>query len=187
MLIVLYGPSCVGKSTIQNVLCRHFGWRPIRCFTTRKPRHNDISRIHVSPAEFQCMSDQNAFFLENVQFGEMYGTSKVDIAFALRSEDLFFVLDFRINDRLQLSPVRHCKILVSVDGSEDLMKRIALANRRDRQEEILSEYRRNYTAENLHSLRAEGFAVVNNPFGALDVAVKNVLALTDGRNKTYQE
>lgn len=46
MLIVLSGPSCVGKSFIIDYLCQEYGFLSVTAYTTRKPRNSEAEGVH---------------------------------------------------------------------------------------------------------------------------------------------
>ena len=45
MLIVLSGPSCVGKSFVVNYLCQEYGFLTVTPYTTRKPRNSEAEGV----------------------------------------------------------------------------------------------------------------------------------------------
>lgn len=46
MLIVLSGPSCVGKSYVVDYLCQKYGFLTVTPYTTRKPRNLESEGVH---------------------------------------------------------------------------------------------------------------------------------------------
>ena len=77
MLILVSGPSGVGKSTIINeLLKRHENLKVMTTYTTRAAREKvDGAYYHVSKEEFEKMIKENKLFeYENVHADIFYGT-----------------------------------------------------------------------------------------------------------------
>ncbi len=79
LLIVLCGPSGVGKSTISNRLKESLGVSYIVSATTR-PRHPGDDKgkkyEHIKPAEFFKRLDKDEFLEYAQNYGDYYGTPK---------------------------------------------------------------------------------------------------------------
>lgn len=193
MLTVLYGPSCIGKTSIQKLLIDSRGFIAVRCFTTRELRkEGDPGRVHVDQQQFRTLRERGEFYISNLQFGEYYGASRIDIERAVASTEHHYVLDFRIRDRVQLEYVPHLRILVVVDDEQQLRRHIVSAGRTRREEEIIEEYRRHYSPGEMALLRASGFKIVKNRFGRLGDAASCVSQLSQvegrqGRPKIRQK
>jgi guanylate kinase len=91
-LIVLTGPSGVGKGTLLNALLqRHPGQLYLSISaTTRRPRPDEIDGQHyyfVSPDQFQAMVEQNQL-LEWAEFaGNRYGTPRAQVEQRIQNGD----------------------------------------------------------------------------------------------------
>lgn len=64
MLVVIFGVSCVGKSTIIEQLVKE-GCKSIRVFTTRELRGGENTKIHLSDEMFELYMAQNKFIWTN--------------------------------------------------------------------------------------------------------------------------
>lgn len=59
MLVVIFGVSCVGKSTIIEQLVKE-GCKSIRVFTTRELRGGENTKIHLSDEMFELYISKRA-------------------------------------------------------------------------------------------------------------------------------
>ncbi len=82
MLLILSGPSGVGKTTIQNLLKKK-GFINSISYTTRKKREEEIDKIDyffINQENFEKKLEDN-FFIEHTKvLGNYYGTSKNHIS-----------------------------------------------------------------------------------------------------------
>jgi guanylate kinase len=78
MLVVVSGPSGVGKSTIVAELARrHPQVVPIVTATTREQREGELDKVHyhfLSAEEFQLLRDRNGLLEQAVVHDQWYGT-----------------------------------------------------------------------------------------------------------------
>ena len=97
-LIVISGPSGVGKDTVLQELFRIAPWlRYSISYTTRPPRPGEVDGVSysfVSEAEFQALRERNQL-LECAQVhGHWYGTSETRVRASLeRGEDIVLKID----------------------------------------------------------------------------------------------
>lgn len=106
LLIILSGPSGVGKETVRTRLdkIRKFELTYSISMTTRSPRNQEVDGVNyyfVSEAEFK-KNIENDNFLEYAKFvGNYYGTPK-DKVEALRQEGHNVLLEIEINGAKQV-------------------------------------------------------------------------------------
>ena len=143
MLIVISGPSGVGKGTVRKALFEKRGHRLVYSIsmTTRKPRQGEVDGVDyyfVSREEFQKRLDKNQF-LEWAEFvGNYYGTpkDKVEEQIEMGKE---VVLEIEVNGALQvLSKVKDAvSIFIVPPGKQALYDR--LRRRGTEPEEVIQE------------------------------------------------
>lgn len=77
MLIVVTGPSGVGKTYLGDLLNRRYPkkFRIVKLFTTRRPRRGEkaVDRTYVSKAEFEKLISQDKLSLYGEFDGNWYG------------------------------------------------------------------------------------------------------------------
>lgn len=97
ILIVISGPSGVGKDTVLTELQRRYAIeRPITT-TTRKPREGEVNGVDydfVTEEQFLERIDEDAFLEWNCVYGEMYGSPKARVEQLLNAGvDVVLILD----------------------------------------------------------------------------------------------
>lgn len=106
LLIILSGPSGVGKGTVREYIFSHCNLPFVYSvsMTTRKPRINEVDGVDyyfVSDEEFQKNIDNNNF-IEHASFvGHSYGTPK-DKVESLREEGKHVFLEIEVNGATQV-------------------------------------------------------------------------------------
>ena len=80
-MLIVCGPSCIGKDTLVKILDEKFGWFKLRSYTTRPPRPDEgIDYIFVNDVTWEYTEDHNPFFEETHYLQEdgsiwKYGTT----------------------------------------------------------------------------------------------------------------
>jgi len=140
MLILVFGVSCVGKTTIMNHLVEKYHWLFINTYTTRTLRKGEVAKIHVNKTEFENMKQNNNFLCVNEIFGNSYGTPQAEIKNAISSAQ-YFIMDFPLARREQVfGDFYHISIVLVPENIEQLMQQIKETNRTERTSEILKDY-----------------------------------------------
>ena len=143
LLIILSGPSGVGKGTVRRYILNHYKL-PFSfsiSMTTRKPRQNEVDGVDyyfVSQAEFQRNIDANNF-LEWAEFiGNRYGTPK-DKVEELRKQGKNVLLEIEVNGASQvMNNVKDDRVVsffLMPPSVDDLENRIR--SRRSETEEVI--------------------------------------------------
>lgn len=117
MLIVLSGPSCVGKSYTVDYLCRGHKFQTVVPYTTRRPRTSEIAEIHYrfrSKREIERISAGLSCGYWAMPLGEhIYGfTDEVD---NLAKDDNNWVIPTYSNLALQLKAKNPTAYIVFLD------------------------------------------------------------------------
>lgn len=174
MLIILYGPSCAGKTTIQRGFIDSFvGAKAVRCFQTRAPRDCDVGRVYVDVNEYEELLRKEEIAISNEHFGGFYGTSRKDLEASMVGEQIF-LLDFLIKDRELLDPYGQKKILIVPDSIDQVLSQMEKAGRSSRREKIIEDYRTHYAESHLKKLEREGFLFLRNRPDQIERAVKDL-------------
>ena len=140
MLIILSGPSGVGKGTVREELFKDDSLNLAYSIsmTTRKPRPNERDGIDyfIREEEFKNKIDEGKL-LDNQLFGNYYGTPK-DYVDQLLNEGKNVVLEIEVQGALQV--MKKCPdattIFIVPPSLEELERRIR--GRRTEDEEIVS-------------------------------------------------
>lgn len=177
MLIILFGVSGVGKTSIIEYLIEKCQYKPIHVFTTRELREKEKIKIHLSSEQFKEMSDLGEFLWVNEFYGSLYGTSKIDIVKALNSSERF-ILDYSLKNFKDIERIPCLKIIVKPESTELLKKQIISAKRSERLEETLYDYTSNYSEEVLNKYRDCGVYVVTNLYNKLDQTINEIKMIT---------
>jgi guanylate kinase len=177
MLTIIYGPSCVGKTTLIRHLISDYGWQSISCYLTRPVRSSDIARVPLTKEEFKKLEEENFFHCVNHHFEASYGTPRNELIDSGRSNTNRFVLDFMLKNYLQLEPFEHEKIIILPESIENLKLQIDSADRSNRLEDILQDMEENYNEEKLTHYKSNGFKVLINSFGNVSATLKNIVEI----------
>lgn len=177
MLTILYGPSCVGKTTLIKHLISDYGWQSISCYLTRPLRPSDINRVYVAKKEFKRLEAGKFFHCVNHHFEALYGTPKNELVDSSKSNTSRFVLDFMLKNYLQLEQFEHEKIIIFPESIEKLKLQIEGANRSNRFEDILKDIEDNYSPEQLLFYKNNGFKVIINSFNDIKTTLEKLMEI----------
>lgn len=92
MNIILYGKSCVGKSSVKNYLTENFRYESAITFTTREPRDGEVDGVDyhfVTKEKFIEMYRSGILCCVTRFDGEYYGVDIND----LKRHNMVFILD----------------------------------------------------------------------------------------------
>ena len=177
MLTVLYGPSCVGKTTLINILVNRYQWKPINCYLTRDLRSDDVARISITPELFHEKEIRGEFQCVNHQFQSSYGTPRDELINATTISQDSYILDFMLKNYAQLEDLEHTKILILPETRDTLKSQIIAANRKDRESEILLDLDDNYSEEKILACIAKGFKILTVKYNCIDTNLKTFMEL----------
>lgn len=80
-MIVILGESASGKSTVQNILCKNYGYERLITYTTRRPREGEKDGVDyhfISEDTFEKMCSKGEFCETAEYNGWHYATAKDD-------------------------------------------------------------------------------------------------------------
>lgn len=177
MLTILYGPSCVGKTTLIKHLISDYDWQSISCYLTRPLRPSDVGRVYVAEEEFKKLEEANFFHCVNRHFDASYGTPKNELLDSSKSNTDQFVLDFMLKNYLQLEPFEHKKIIVLPESLEKLKLQIDRSGRSNRSKDILEDIQENYSEEKLMSYKDNGFKILTSNFDNISDTLKGLMEI----------
>jgi guanylate kinase len=95
ILVVLSGPSGVGKTTVANRLIRRGGYVRSVSVTTRARRQGEVEGRDyqfISPQEFERLRDAGELVEHANVHGNWYGTPKQPVRNALRAHNAFLLV-----------------------------------------------------------------------------------------------
>ena len=176
MLIVISGPSGVGKGTIYH---RLLDSDPSLTFsvsvTTREPRHEELDGVHyffITDAEYEKLLAQDAFLEHADVHGNRYGTLQSQVDEKMR-EGRSVVLDIDPQGARQVMEKRpDCVSIFLLPPSVDKLRE-RLYNRNTETPEVIERRVNNARAE-IAQMHMYQYAVVNDD---LELAYDQVSAI----------
>jgi guanylate kinase len=175
LLVVVSGPSGVGKSTIVAELARRRPQVvPIVTATTRERREGEIDKVHyhfLSPAEFQQLRDRNGLLEQAVVHDHWYGTPIDQVRGILAAgRDAILTIDPQGARSIRALVPDALLIFVAPPSIEDLDRRLASRGSEDGPER---EKRRRNAETELAAVDAYDYVIVNQT-GHRDEAVEQI-------------
>ena len=127
LLIVLSGPSGVGKGTIVGRLLEKGGFCISVSCTTRVPREGEIDGKHyffITPEKFKKMIDGGGFLEYSNHFENHYGTPKEFVESKLKTHDVILEIDVDGALQVKKSHPEALLIMIAPPDKEELKKRL---------------------------------------------------------------
>lgn len=172
MLVLLYGPSCVGKTSLIRGLNHKHGWPIVPTEMTREVRPNETEKIYVSLDEFKAKRDREYFLCDNYLYGNWYGTPFHCIV-AAQQQNIPYLLDMPIKSRYTaFASIPHLGIVVLPESRPALVDRINQSVRESRMQHILDEYDNDYNAVRLDA--DSSLIRIKNHSGLLEQALSEL-------------
>lgn len=171
MLVILIGPSGVGKTTIMNELKYRYKWKVVPTFHTRKKRLGETEKISIEQEEFDKLVKLDFFFSIQDVFNYCYGQPLFYIEQAFKSETEYWIFDITIKKINDFIGTRAKIFYILPSFSEQLHLQLIESKREYKIQEALADYAFNYRKENLN----ENIPVIENAPGKLDETIKKIL------------
>ncbi len=95
-IVVLTGPSGVGKSSLVNQLVDQ-GWKKCITCTTREPRDYEkdgVDYYFLSEEKFLAFQEQDLFMETNQHYGQRYGVRRADLEVVLKDSHVVVLLNW---------------------------------------------------------------------------------------------
>lgn len=144
MLVIFYGTSCVGKTTIMKYMESHWNWKMISVYTTRSIRKGECEKKQVDVGEL-IKGEASGEFILNRCYGVYYGTPIKELETAENNRDGIWCLDFPLERKHLFDKYKYCGIIILPKNKEQLIGQIHKADRVGRMDEILCKYEEQYS------------------------------------------
>lgn len=137
MLVVLLGPSGVGKSAAIERLLQDHNWTPLISFVTRPERTGDSFKVSISECSYDMLRSAGKLWSDVTQGKYRYALLRSEVEMALRSSQIF-VVDFALASwRDYFAGVPHVSVYMAAETYVELESRLISAGRADRLESSL--------------------------------------------------
>lgn len=180
-LIVISGPSGVGKGTICNRLINELNAEYSVSYTTREPRIGEINGINynfISREEFEMMIRNNDLLEYNIYNNNYYGTSKPNIINKI-DKGINIFLEIDVNGAKQIKKIFNNALLIYIapPSLEDLKKR--LLNRGTESIDKINE-RLAIAKEEMKQIQYYDYIIINDNIDRATEEIKNIILNTLG-------
>ena len=131
ILVVLSGPSGVGKGTIAKVIAKEPNFALSISCTTRMPRNGEVDGreyFFITRGEFEKKRDEGGFLEYSEHFGNDYGTPRDFVMDKLGKKDVLLEID--VNGGLNVKKAYKDAVLVMIlpPSLEELKHRLKMRN-----------------------------------------------------------
>ncbi len=181
-LIVISGPSGVGKGTVVNMLLSRLkdAVLSVSC-TTRAPREgekNGKSYFFISKETFLKMIDEGGFLEYSNHFENYYGTPRFFVEQKLE-EDKDVILEIDVDGAANVKKQFPDALLLMITppSREELVRRLKL---RGTEDEVLIEQRLRRADYEMSRSNFYDYTVINDD---LEQTVENILKIVENRRK----
>ncbi|MCI9561907.1 MAG: guanylate kinase [Clostridia bacterium] len=180
LLIVLSGPSGVGKGTIVNKLLQDGGYSLSVSCTTRPPRVGEVdgkSYFFITKEKFSEMIAQGGFLEYSNHFENFYGTPKGFVTEQLKTHDV--ILEIEVDGALQVKKAHPEALLIMILPPDEAALIARLKGRGTESDEKIAARvdRMRYEASKKHLY---DFIVVNDD---LNTAVEEIKSIIKSRKE----
>lgn len=180
LLIVLSGPSGVGKGTIVNRLMKGGDFSLSVSCTTRPPREGErdgVSYFFIDRANFLASVEKGGFLEYSEHFGNLYGTPRRFVEERLEKSDV--ILEIEVDGALQVKRSYPEALLMMIvpPSAEELAARLRHRGSEDESKIAARLQRMEYE---LSKKDAYDYVIVNDDLAA---AVRQIEQILEGERK----
>lgn len=181
-LIVISGPSGVGKGTVVDMLLKRLpnAVLSVSC-TTRAPREGEKegkSYFFISKETFLKMIDEGGFLEYSNHFENYYGTPRFFVEQKLNeSKDVILEIDVDGAERVRKQFPEALLLMITPPSREELVRRLKMRGTED--EVLIAKRLERADYEMAHSAFYD-YTVINDD---LDETVANILKIIENRRK----
>ena len=182
MLIVISGPSGVGKGTVVEMLLKKLGDAvlSVSC-TTRAPREgekNGKSYFFITKETFLKMIDEGGFLEYSNHFENYYGTPKFFVEQKLaENKDVILEIDVDGAKRVREEFPQSLLLMITPPSREELVRRLRM---RGTEDEALIADRLKRADYEMSRSKFYDYTVINDD---LDRTVAEIIKISDNRRK----
>lgn len=186
LLIIMSGPSGVGKGTIMQILLQKGGYALSVSCTTRERRSGEVegkSYFFVSDGEFKKMIEEGGFLEYNNHFEHSYGTPKKFVEEKLKTQNV--ILEIEVDGALKVKEKYPEAFLIMVLPPDRETLRQRLIKRKTESAEQIEERLERYDYE-LSKRDKYDFVVINDDLNiAVEKIEKAIKARKSGQRSIY--
>ncbi len=181
ILIVISGPSGVGKGTVVDMLLKRLSHAvlSVSC-TTRAPREgeqNGKNYFFISKQTFLKMIDEGGFLEYSNHFENYYGTPKFFVEEKLKDNDVILEIDVDGAENVKKLYPDALLLMITPPSEEELVRRLRL---RGTEDETLIKHRLERAGYELSKSKIYDYTVINDD---LNTTVENILKIIEKRRK----
>lgn len=173
-IIIIAGPSGVGKGTIKKYLLKDSDFEIIKTITTRPPKkrdsiHND--RVYITKDEFLKLDNENRFVETNFYNNHYYGTLKSDTDLILRNNKIGILEEDIVHAYVTKKFYPKDCLIFFIDSSIDDIKKRLIERNENTKEEV--EERLNIAKHELDKKHLADY-IIDNPEGHPEIAADKI-------------
>ena len=191
LLVVISGPSGVGKGTVRKALFSRSGHDLVYSIsmTTRKPRNGEIDGVDyyfISREEFEKKIENNEFLeYAKVRYGEYFGTPKKEIEDILEAgKNVILEIDVQGAKQVKEMFPETILIFILAPSFEEVKRRIK-ARGLENNEQIIDRFKTAY--KEINEIPKYNYVVVNDDVDKAVLKVESILVAQKCRVDRIEE